>query len=79
MRLVHRNPHQGRPVVAPTDVSRGLTAGSRGAFRRAPQPLVRVDPLVAHRGDLRGVPEHPGDERPAELGQLEFRARLVKA
>src|SRR5271165_3095067 len=53
-------------------------AGARGPLGRAPQPLVRVHPLVADGGDLGGVPQQPGDERPGRLGQLEFGASLVE-
>src|SRR5262249_31467822 len=62
LRLVHRHPDQRGPVVVPpADVGGRLAAGPGGPLRRAPQALVGVHPLVAHRGDLAGVLEQAGD------------------
>ena len=56
------HPHQRRAVVAgPADVDRRLVA--------ADEPLVGVDPLVGHRGDLAGVVQQPGDEAARHLGE----------
>src|SRR6267154_1053213 len=51
--LVHGNPHQGGAVpLAPGDVDRRLEPGH--------QPLVRIDPLIRDRGELRHVAQEPG-------------------
>src|ERR1700740_3549137 len=55
-------PHQDARALAPPP------APPRGALGRAPEPLVGVDPLVADRGDLRGVPQQTRDEGPGGLG-----------
>ena len=61
---VHRHPHQRRAV--------GRTPRRRGRRLAAVhQPLVGVHPLVGDRADLGGVLEDAGDERLADVGQLQ--------
>src|SRR5262245_5287171 len=62
-RLVHRYPHERRPVpLSPGDVDRRLEPRH--------EPLVGVHPLVRDRGDLAHVGERAGQIGAAGLGQV---------
>jgi hypothetical protein len=60
---------------------RAVVAGPRHVDRRLEpddESLVRVHPLVGHRGDLAGVGEEPGDEALRHLRQVELVTGVVE-
>src|SRR5690625_3601809 len=71
VRLVPRQPYQGRAVVVPP-------AHVAGGLQATPQPLVGVDVLVGDRADLPGVAEQAGDEGPAGGRELEVAGGIVE-